>query len=368
MTAPEIDPRYPAEFQRGGEAIPAWTEKQAAREPALPPSSSLPVQAVIRRPEPSLPTPETQVPHGAPEMVAVVSERDEPFPSSVEETQRPWSLALWLRGFGLVAAALVVSIILMTVYLWMPPKGANGSFPSGQDGAVAIQVLLIQIAPMFFIAAWILFAVMLIVGTAQHLNRRWLLRSMALLVGVLLTGLGVFSIFASTIFPTEIYGDMSGDQQKRPFPWSLLIYWGTTPLLMVGMGIVLAVFGTRGLRTGKTAWSGNGLLIAGAVVTLLGVVALLAPELFPQVAKAAAEKPIAENTYYVPQPWTYTIMGVGPAMLLVGAASVLGGLFINAIKGNASAAAEQLALQKAHNAEPEEPQLMFQETERPHFE
>lgn len=318
MGQTNFDPRYPAEFQRGGDSLP-WVATAESDSPQFDSAQREEQVSVAAN------TPDqngAQVATGPAEREA--SEVAEQVQLANVPTR--WTARIWLVGLG----AGVVTI-LFGIFCLLP------NAPHGDDstGANYMSVALffplpnkwLALGPFILLAGLGMIVTMLIAGAPRHPKATRWLRSAAALLAIGALSAATFSLYATTWHP-EIVFSMYGDPRETHeiYPWLQLTYLSTMPLALFGLCAGAAVVILRPTENGKNAPSAVHSFATGIVLLVGTAVAFNAPEIF--FSSMGPKTFTLEDANMQLTPWPVTLIQVAPYLLLVGLAAMLLALFL----------------------------------------
>lgn len=333
MTHQGFDPRYPLEFQRGGEAVETQLLQPAPplSAPPEPDSPREPAALEATAPEASE---QTQLTDDVVSQVGSVSQvssvdpgSEAPLPEQHTAGRKAWGRKVWLVGLGSVIVCQVLGLLLLFSYNRTPQSGSGMELNSGFY-SVSWVYLAVLLGPFVMIAGLAVLAGLLIVAAPQRSGAYLWLRSAAALVGVVILAVGMVAYFSGTLFPDIIYGDSGASGSQQSYPWYSLMASIAMPLTLLGSAILTVLVATRTHGSRSYRIDAGRTVVVGLVLTAGALIALFAPQIFPQ----SLEIPMSENAARVipATPWPASLMLTGPALVLVGLATLLVGLVAKA--------------------------------------
>ena len=323
MEANDIDPRYPAEYQRGGDSLPRVLQPPPAARLAEPPAA-----------------PPAEVGESVSEPAGVGHELEPEAPESWDEGGPaeasgtvpvasqlvPWTVKTWLFGLGAGIAVTLLGLLCL-----LPRTAPALDIAASNYILVTLFFPLtdkvLALGPFLVIAGLGMLVLMLLAGAPRHPRASLWLRSGAALVAVAALVAAGLSLFAVTMRPElllQIFGGPDGTPAS--YPWIQLTYLATVPLELFGLFTVafLAIFRPNGSArnvpsAGRAAGTGAAFLAAAAVT-------YYAPQIF---TGALVDRTFTSGSSSMQlTPWPITLVQVGPYFLLVGLAALLLALFL----------------------------------------
>lgn len=336
MAGSGIDPRYPAEFQRGGE-----TSSKALEEPQVPPEYSENLD-----PDPAVLN--SDVSKEA--VTAEVHATDEPVETDEQQAvtsrgQRVW----WLFPVVTSLVLMVAGIIVLFIHKLLPSSLEQN--PEQQDGMVVapwVAVVPYQAGYIFSAGLLALLVTMLVHAYSirtKHLALIW--RSLIITVSLAAIATGLWC-GTSYLFNNDLSA-YTGEYERFGLSFDRIVAPAAFPLMFVGLilfSLALCfphVSRPTGKREASISWLALSLL--GATITVLGFCCLLAQQLFPQVRPEEVALDFGAYPSLVPV-WTDVATTLSPAptwagLVLMAAAGVGFGFQLRARPSGATDAVSQ---------------------------
>lgn len=313
-----FDPRYPAEFQPGGDSLPWVATAELGSPQSDPPQLEERVSVAT----------DTRGQNGAQVAAdpADCAASEEAPPVELVNEPVPWTARTWLVGLG----AGVVTILFGIFCLLPKAPHVDGSFDANYMSVALFFPLpnkWLALGPFILIAGMGMLVTMLIAGAPRHPKAvRWL-RSAAALLAIGALSAATIALYATTWHPGILFA-MYGDPAQSPeiYPWLQLTYLSTMPLALFGLCAGAALVILRPTDSGKNAPSAVHAFATGIVLLVGTAVAFNAPEIF--FSSMGPKTFTFEDANMQLTPWPVTLIQVAPYLLLVGLAAMLLALFL----------------------------------------
>lgn len=220
MERAEFDPRYPAEYQPGGDSLPRASSQppeadRSGASEAVPEPAGV---AVGREVEPA-DSDQEYLPNVVP----------------VAAGPRPWTARTWVLGVG---AGMVTALLGLLCLL---PKEASKTDPGGGNYVLMALTFpltdkVAALGPFIVIAGLAMLLAMFLGGAPRHPQASLRLRVAAALVAVASLVAATFSLFAVTWHPKFLLFMLATHEGATyAYPWIQLTYLATVPLALFGL-------------------------------------------------------------------------------------------------------------------------------------
>lgn len=327
MNEPGIDPRYPAEFQRGGdnfgEPSGAVTNSNVSAGPEQ-------VRAAATVPEAPAPAVFAAAAGQQAIQVQVIAEsessRQEGATHQAHDAGVKVRASRWLRSVPwlLVTLLLLIGLFALTAQYWFP-TAMNVPNPATHSGVVLTRwgQLIYPAAPVPIGGGLALISVVLLLRSRSSSRQEAILRPVVAIFSVVMAAAGFFATFAINLFPEPSYYVIpvyDGTPRTTPFPWVVQ---------PVGSWLVIvALLTIAALIVVPRRWQGEGALenkrssvgagmICGFVFIGVGAALTLASYAFPK-ATGSTNVNDADGSSTFTQGWADAIPALSPSLISAG--------------------------------------------------